>query len=426
MSAASKHPAGQQRQAAEKVVRVLQEAGHTAYFAGGCVRDMLLGLEPTDYDVATEARPPQVCELFRSTRLVGEAFGVVLVRLMQCEIEVATFRTEWGYADGRRPDHVDFSDAEHDAQRRDFTVNGMFYDPITRQVIDYVGGQADLEARLIRCIGDPDERFDEDYLRLLRAVRFAARLGWSIDADTAQAIGAHGPKLSRISRERIAAEVQMMLERDSRAAAVRLLNRFELDGIVLNEDHQDEGAAILGSLPREADYDLALAAWALDRHLHIDDPIRLTDALRSLKAVQIARRWRSALMLSNTHTDRFRALLRKLPGVLDWPSLNVAERKRLLARTDWQKLRLLAGMLPGVERAIDPQALDEQAARLFDEGVAPKPLITGDDLVAAGFQPGPAFKTILDRVYDAQLMARIATAEQALTLARRIAEQLQE
>lgn len=424
MSAASNHPVDRQRQAAEKIVRLLQEAGHTAYFAGGCVRDMLLGLDPTDYDVATEARPQQVCDLFRSTRRVGEAFGVVLVRLMRCEIEVATFRTEWGYADGRRPDHVDFSDAEHDARRRDFTINGMFYDPLADRVIDYVGGRDDLDARLIRCIGDPDQRFDEDYLRLLRAVRFAARLDWTIDADTARAVTRHAAKLARISRERIAMEMRQMLERPSRARAVRLLNRFKLDGIILEESHQDDEPAMLAALPPEADYVTALAAWALDRHLQIEDSARLADALQQVKAVQIVRRWRAALVLSNTHSDQFRALLRKLPGVLDWALLDVAQRKRLLARPDWPKLRQLAAVLPEVDRAVDLPALDEQADRLFAEGVAPPPLISGDDLIAAGFQPGPVFKAILDRVYDAQLIGRIDAREQALALARQVADKL--
>ena len=205
MTAESKHGSSRAYRAAEQVVRRLQQAGYTAYFAGGCVRDMRLGIEPVDYDVATEARPPQVVELFRHSRLVGEAFGVVLVRLMGCDVEVATFR------DGRRPDHVDFSDARHDAHRRDFTVNGMFYDPLADRLIDYVGGQEDLRRRVIRCIGEPAQRFDEDYLRMLRAVRFAARLGWPIDPATAQAIADHAPRLARISRERIGMEEALRL-----------------------------------------------------------------------------------------------------------------------------------------------------------------------------------------------------------------------
>src|SRR5688572_27782573 len=195
------------RQDALAVVRALRDVGHVAYFAGGCVRDLLLGLEPKDYDVATDAPPDRVRKLFKRTQAVGQAFGVILVRIGRSQVEVATFRAEGKYLDGRRPSEVRFTTAEEDAKRRDFTINGLFLDPLTDQVIDYVGGQADLKAKVIRAIGNPDERFEEDHLRLLRAVRFAARFGFEIEPATDAAIPRHAGHLVRISPERVAEEL---------------------------------------------------------------------------------------------------------------------------------------------------------------------------------------------------------------------------
>src|SRR5689334_8290213 len=207
----------QKHAAAEKIVRKLRERGHVAYFAGGCVRDQIMGREPSDFDVATDAPPGEVTKLFRRAKLVGQAFGVVRVGVDRAWIEVATFRREWGYADHRHPDHVQYTDAEHDARRRDFTINGLFYDPIDHRVIDFVEGQADIDRKVLRAIGEPRHRFEEDYLRMLRAVRFAARLGFTLDGPTADAIREFAPKLRGISRERIGQEVQLMLEHPARA-----------------------------------------------------------------------------------------------------------------------------------------------------------------------------------------------------------------
>ena len=199
------------RDDAVTVVGTLRAAGHVAYFAGGCVRDTLLGRVPKDYDVATDAPPDRVRRLFRNTQAVGAAFGVVLVRVRRTPIEVATFRTDGAYTDGRRPDSVRFATAEEDAKRRDFTINGLFLDPMTNEVIDHVGGRADLDAKLIRAIANPDERFAEDHLRLLRAIRFAARLGFEIEPATADAIRRHAGELSRISPERVTDELRRIL-----------------------------------------------------------------------------------------------------------------------------------------------------------------------------------------------------------------------
>src|SRR4051794_39693814 len=214
------------------VVRRLREAGHVAYFAGGCVRDQLLGLTPKDYDVATDAPPQRVRELFTRTDAVGAAFGVILVRQRRSQIEVATFRTDLEYRDGRRPEGVRFATAEQDAQRRDFTINGLFLDPIEDRVIDYVGGQADLKDKVLRAIGNPDERFAEDHLRLLRAIRFAARFGLIIEPATDEAIARHAQHLARISPERIAEELRQMLTPPTRPTAWRMICRYALEGVL--------------------------------------------------------------------------------------------------------------------------------------------------------------------------------------------------
>ncbi|QNN24008.1 CCA tRNA nucleotidyltransferase [Planctomycetales bacterium ZRK34] len=415
------------RAAAEAAVRRLQQQGHVAYFAGGCVRDQIMGAQPVDYDIATDAPPDVVRGLFKPAHLVGQAFGVVRVRVDGVWLEVATFRLEWGYADGRRPDHVEFTDAEHDAQRRDFTINGLFYDPVADRVIDYVDGQRDIERRVIRAIGVPGERFAEDYLRMLRAARFAARLNFEIDPATAEAIKVNASKLGQISRERIGAELQLMFEREGRAHAARWIDELHLDAPSLNGQSVDREPICLTALDEAADYPAALAAWVIDRHMDPHRPadrVALVDALDRIKVVQIARRWRGALMLSNDQRDGLQEALLTLPRMVMWADLNTAQRKRLMAREDWARLSaLLKAVLTLCPHGdFDMAGFDRDTAALAAEGVAPTPLITGDDLVAAGLSPGPMFKQILDHVYDAQLTGSVDTFDQAMQLAKALAE----
>lgn len=388
------------------VAGALIEAGHTAYFAGGCVRDRLMGHEPKDYDIATDARPEQVKAVFPRAQSVGESFGVMLVRRKGHVIEVATFRTDGVYSDGRHPDAVSFSDAEHDARRRDFTINGLFEHPLTGEIIDHVGGQADIEAKLVRAIGDPARRLREDQLRMLRAIRFAARLHFTIEAATAEAIRAASGELKGVSRERIGQEVKWMLTDANRAVAAWEMQYLDLDGVVLREEHLTVAPKRLGRLGEEAAYPAALAAWLLDRHEPQGSDLGAT-----------ARRWGEALMLSN-------AELRALTGCLKvrqmlwgpWRQLGVAAQKRLAASEAFDAALVLL-------RAEDLQAFVDvrrRVAELAESGLAPDPLIAGDDLIEAGFQPGPVFKHVLDGVYDAQLEGSIATREEALALARAI------
>lgn len=387
------------RAAATEIVRTLTEAGYVAYFAGGCVRDRLLGVEPKDYDVATNAHPEQVLHHFRG-RLVGEAFGVVRVRLMDSDIEVATFRVEWGYTDGRRPDHVEYTDAEHDARRRDFTINGLFENPLTDEVIDYVGGRADLDARRVRAIGDPDARFGEDYLRMLRAVRFTARLGFELESQTAAAIPPLADKLGLISRERIGGEVQAMLcdeDPAKRHRAAVMMQQLHLDAPALNELHQDAALPTLQSLDAAATYPTALAAWMTDRGGNVA-------------------RWRKALCLSNDHRDALAAVRKLVKAAPAWPDMTIAKRKRWLAHDLGAQALLLLHANPQT-RAL-AAAMQADAAPLHAEGVAPPRLVTGDDLVAMGIASGPQIGVLLEAVYDEQLEGRLASRDEALRWAR--------
>ena len=252
------------KQAAIEIIGRLREHGFRALLAGGCVRDMLLGRPAKDYDVATDALPADVTRLFRRTLQVGAKFGVVIVLLQSEQVEVATFRSEAGYEDGRHPTDVRFTSAAEDASRRDFTINGMFYDPRQDQVIDYVQGQADLQRRIIRTIGTPEERFGEDYLRMLRAVRFSTQLGFAIEPETYAAIGRNAAKIARISGERIAVELEGILIHPNRAVGAAMLIETGLAQAIF-PGFAGEGAkgavAVLGHLRKQVDFPLALAAF---------------------------------------------------------------------------------------------------------------------------------------------------------------------
>lgn len=401
------------------IVRDLRGAGHVAYLAGGCVRDEILGRPPKDYDVATDAPPEKISTLFRRTRGVGKAFGVMHVQLHGVTVEVATFRKEHGYSDGRRPDSVTFTGAEEDAHRRDFTINALFIDPlappqmvhgvrVAGSVIDFVGGLADMERRVVRAVGDPEARLAEDNLRALRAVRFSARLGFALDEGTASAIRKHAAELAGVSRERIGDEVRLMLRDQSRAAAIGMIESLGLDAPVLTESQRGTGPLrVLGSLVAEAGVPVALAAWAIDR------------AAPAPPEKETVPRLRRALCLSNDESDDLRDRLSGTGALLrTWPTMGIAVQKRSAA-ANWfsDALRLVQG--------IDPTTADfvraaVEALAQTPGGVAPPPLVTGEDLVAAGIAPGKGFGGWLDAVYDAQLEGRISTREEALAMAIRL------
>ncbi|WP_428938510.1 CCA tRNA nucleotidyltransferase [Fontivita pretiosa] len=400
------------------VLKRLRDAGYVAYFAGGCVRDELLGIQPKDYDVATDAPPQRVRELFSNTQAVGAAFGVILVRYRRSVVEVATFRRDDVYLDGRRPSKVHFATAEEDAKRRDFTINGLFLDPIENRVIDYVGGLEDLKRRLIRAIGDPNRRFDEDYLRMLRAVRFAARFGFEIEPATAEAIRTHAARLKEISPERIAEELRLMLTGPTRNAAWRMLNEFGLADVIFRfappADANTDVFTKLGDEP--APFGLVLAAALVSR---CADPARLFDP-KAAKAA--ARAMRQALRISNDEQTELIETLIGVGLVLNPPPPTLARKKRFLARpTAPLSRRLMRALAESGYRRQQILELEREFDALLKADYAPPPLITGDDLTAAGLQPGRLFKRLLDEVYDAQLEGRVQTREQALELALRLA-----
>ena len=411
MQQSAEHPDHKQtadlRETATNVARTLIDAGYTTYFAGGCVRDKLMGNEPLDYDIATAARPEQVCELFKRTQLVGESFGVVLVSMLGHQFEVATFRTDGVYSDGRHPQSVTYSDAEHDAQRRDFTINGLFEEPLTGKVIDYVNGQRDVTGKVIRAIGDPQARLLEDRLRMLRAVRFAARFGFTIDEQTADAIRDTAGDISGVSRERIGQELKRMLSHPNRGVAVWELQYLGLDATVLGEENITVAPTRVGRLPDDAPYPTALAAWLLDR----DESSQASHHVTS-------RNWGAKLMLSNSDQQDFiRCLSTYQMLITDWPKAGVAAQKRH-ASTDvfTQALMILQTVEP--ETFVD---IRQRVDFLAQSGLSPDPLISGDDLMALGMTPGPDFKTVLESVYDSQLEGYISDKKSALALAESIA-----
>jgi poly(A) polymerase len=420
------------REDALAVLTALRDAGHVAYFAGGCVRDLLLGLTPKDWDVATDAPPRRVRELFPQTQAVGAAFGVILVRYRASTVEVATFRTDGSYSDGRRPDSVAFTTAEGDAKRRDFTINGLFLDPLSGAaphgtVIDYVGGVADLEDQTLRAIGEPELRFAEDHLRLLRAVRFAARFGFAVEPRTAAAIRTHAPRLRGISPERIADELRLMLTAPSRAIAWPMLWEYALVDILFrflpsaeNAEFDPTRSIFLRLAPGQPiSFGLALAAATLDyRRLSGADLLALCARPEIIKT---SRAMREALRISNEEQAELEGALAPLPALLSEDEPRLAAKKRFLAMPAAPQSRALLRAIASLnEHAPRITNLENEFDKVLKTDVAPPPLITGDDLLTAGFKSGPAFRKVLEAVYDAQLEDRITTKDVAMALARQI------
>ncbi|HEX4793082.1 MAG TPA: CCA tRNA nucleotidyltransferase [Humisphaera sp.] len=420
------------RDDAMQVLRRLRDGGHVAYFAGGCVRDLLLGLTPKDFDVATDAPPRRVRELFANTQAVGAAFGVILVRVGRSVVEVATFRAEGPYLDGRHPSEVRFTTAEEDAGRRDFTINGLFLDPIEDRVIDYVGGQQDLRAKVIRAIGDPEKRFEEDHLRMLRAVRFAARFGFVIESATVAAIVRHSPQLIRISPERIADELRTMLTPTTRSAAYRMLDELKLLPLIFRfypptklPELGNRKTSVFDTLApaQSIPLGLALAAAGLDHQLrHSFAGADVRPLLERTAAQQLVHALRQSLKISNEESDQLLGAIEGLAPLLRDRPPRVATLKRFLARpTAAQSRQLLDALAQTVLHPGRPDELRSQLRELEQTEFAPPPLLTGDDLTAAGLSPGPIFKRLLDETYDAQLENQISTREQALEMALRSA-----
>jgi poly(A) polymerase len=386
-----------EREFATDVVQKLQAAGFQALWAGGCVRDELLGLVPQDYDVASDARPEQVKQQFRRCVEVGVAFGVIEVLGPRgddgewLKVQVATFRNDGHYTDGRRPDSVTFSTAEEDAQRRDFTINGMFFDPIAGQVIDYVGGQTDLKAKRLRAIGDPIARFTEDKLRVLRAVRMATRFELSIDPATLAAAQQMAPQIRVVSAERIAEEFRKLFAHPHRSRGAELLREFELLQPILPEVTTVE-VALLNALPKDASFPLAFAAFLLP----------MTAKTAGMIAVR--------LKLSNEEKDRIEWLVANRQTLRNASQLRPSQRHACLTHVGIGELLSLMRAEGNSEDAAHCEAI-LQATPLAV--LNPPPLLTGDDLIAMGWKPGPKFKPILETIRQKQLDGEIATRAEA-------------
>lgn len=417
------------REFAVDVVRRLQEAGYVALWAGGCVRDLLMGRAPQDYDVATSATPDQVRDLFgpRHTLAVGESFGVVIVRgpRRAAPVEVATFRTEGDYRDGRRPERVAFATAEADAWRRDFTINGMFYDPLIEQVRDYVGGEADLKQGIVRAIGEPHDRMREDKLRMLRAVRFTATLDFELHEATARAVRDMAAELTIVSAERITQELRKMLVNRHRRRAVRLLQQLELLTVIFPElapllapEAPVEWGHTLDLLDALRDPDFELALGALLHCVPHPAPASRRAPGPAGTLHSVCRR----LKLANRESEQVLWLAAHQHDLDDAPALPIPQLKRLLAHP-W------SGNLVALVRArvlaarSDTTAIDFVERYLRDTppaAINPPPLISGNDLIALGLAPGPRFQELLEQVRDAQLNGEIATPLEAIELARRL------
>ena len=390
------------RQAAIKVIKRLQRSGFQALLAGGCVRDMLLGRRAKDHDVATDAQPRDVIRLFKRTLKVGAKFGVVIVLIEGQQVEVATFRTETGYADGRHPGSIEFTTAAEDASRRDFTINGMFYDPLKKEVIDYVDGQHDLRNRIIRTIGKPDERFSEDYLRMLRSVRFSTQLGFEIESSTWSAVCGNAKKIAKISGERIAMELEGILIHPNRAAGASMLIESGLAKVIFPGfagEQAKSAISILSQLRRKVDFALALAGFFAGCDTE--------SAIRSCRILKLSRN-------QNKHI-KFLLVNR---GRLLKEQMSLADLKKILAQPYF-------GDLYELQRAIQKSkgggrkslaaliALRRRIKGLGDVELQPEPLLNGHDLIQLGAVPGPTLGQLAEEMYIAQLEGTLHTADEA-------------
>ncbi len=458
------------------IVRILRDRGYLAYLVGGCVRDLLLGREPADYDVATDATPDDVMRIFPETYAVGAQFGVVLVPtptqqsvipsevgvsrsespaqsrnlflagsgapLNARHVEVATFRSDIGYSDGRHPDQVHFSrDPREDVQRRDFTINGLLLDPLNDVVLDYVGGKKDLEAKIIRAIGNPVLRFAEDKLRMLRAVRFAARFEYTIEPATLAAIQELAPQIHQVSRERVRDEVTKMLIEGHARRAFELLDQTRLLHEVLPEIEAMKGVEqppefhpegdvfvhtllLLENLPQPCTPTLA---WGGLLHDVGKPPTfrRAPDRIRFDSHVDVGVKMAEAicqrLRFSNDDTEQILALVDNHMRFGDVEKMKASTFKRFVRLTRFDEHLEL--------HRLDCKA-SHQKLRMYDfichkmaeltpQAIYPTPLVGGDDLVAAGYSPGPQFKEILSAVEDGQLEGRLRSKEQAMRFVRR-------
>ena len=427
---------------ATSIVRRLRDAGHVAYFAGGCVRDMLRGTEAKDYDIATGATPGEVQRLFPRTVAVGAHFGVICVLEGGHQFEVATFRSDGAYIDGRHPEAVTFSSPREDAERRDFTVNGMFYDPLAQEVIDFVNGRADLDHRLLRAIGDPAGRFREDRLRLLRAIRFATALNFEIDPATWDALRVHAPEINDLSAERIRDELVRIFLSPNRVRGLDLLDQSGLLAQVIPEmmalkgceqppQFHPEGDVwvhtrrMLELLPAQVSVPLVFAVLLHDigkPPTYSLDPAegRIRFNAHDKVGAGMARAIMERLRFSRDEIDATVEAVDQHMVFKDVQRMRVAKLKRFMARPRFEEEMELHRVDCQSSHAMldNYEFLRGKQEEFANEPLIPPPLITGDDLIALGWKPGPKFKEVLDAVQTRQLEGTLTTHEEALDWVR--------
>ena len=441
MRPTEKEPSMMEKTAREIVAR-LRAAGHIAYFAGGCVRDIARHQTPKDFDIATDARPEAVQEIFARTYAVGAHFGVIVVLENGFQFEVATFRSDDVYVDGRRPSAVHFSSPEEDAKRRDFTINGMFFDPGTEQVIDFVGGRADLEAKLVRAIGEPAHRFAEDRLRMLRAVRFATVLEYEMDKQTWEALVANAAMINQISAERIREELVRIFLSPNRVRGWDLLDSSglmrpilpELEGMkgcVQPEQFHPEGDVfqhtrlMLGFLPAEVSVPLVFAVLLHDVAKPITAKVDETGRIRFNDHDRIGAEMTGQIMerlrFSRAEIDASAEMVRQHMVFKDVPKMRIAKLKRFMARPTFvDELELHRVDCESSHRMLENyEFLLRKRDEFANEPIIPPPLVRGDDLIALGLKPGPKFAEILEAVETRQLEGTVRDRDEALAWVKR-------
>ena len=426
------------KEEATKVISKLQQSGYLAYFAGGCVRDLLRDQVPTDYDIATNALPEQVTSLFSKTRSVGAHFGVIIVISGEFAFEVATFRNDGSYGDGRRPESVEFTSPEEDVLRRDFTINGIFYDPIEGSTIDYVNGQDDIESGTVRAIGDPESRFREDHLRLLRAVRFAARFDYQIEENTWAAICSHAGEIKNISEERIRDEISKILTDPNRVRGFDLLVEsglmeamipeiLDLKGCEQPPQFHPEGDVfvhtrlMLTLLKDDPSLSLVLSVLLHDigkpstySYDEESDRIRFNghDKIGAEMASDILKR----LKFPNKVIEEVTEMVANHMTFKDVQKMREAKLKRFMARptfedeTELHRVDCL-GSWGGLDNY---DFLNQKRTEFDNEPIIPPPLLTGNDLIEIGWEPGPKLGEVLTKVQDMQLEKNLNSKEEAL------------
>ncbi len=427
---------------ARSVAKRLHDAGHIACFAGGCVRDMVRRQTPKDFDIATNASPEEVQKMFPRTYAVGAHFGVVVVLEGGFQFEVATFRSDGAYIDGRRPVAVHFSSPEEDARRRDFTINGMFFDPAREELIDYVGGRKDLEARIVRAIGQASARFEEDHLRMLRAVRFAAVLDFEIEVETWQALTKQADRITLISAERIRDELVKIFLSPNRLKGWDLLDHSGLMAAVLPEltamkgveqppQFHPEGDVfkhtrlMLSLLPGEVSLPLVFSVLLHDvakpRTATVDETGRIRFSGHDRLGAELTEQIMERLRFSRAEIEATAEMVRQHMVFKDVPNMRVAKLKRFMARPTFRdEMELHRVDCMGSHQMLDNyEFLQEKKEEFANEPIIPPPLLRGDDLIALGLKPGPKFGAILEAVETRQLEGALRDRDEALAWVRK-------